>query len=46
VIMHVLNGSWAEIDKMVWLCIWNMIGWLVINWHEIGMHDYSMIGWW
>jgi len=23
-----------------------MIGWLVINWHEIGMHDYFVIGWW
>jgi len=49
--MHVLNGLWAGIDELelmswVWVCIWNMIGWLVEYWHEIGMHDKSMIGWW
>jgi len=23
-----------------------MIRWLVVYWHEIGMHDNSMLGWW
>jgi len=22
-----------------------MFGWLVVYWHEIGMHDKSMVGW-
>jgi len=35
-----------ELMSLVWLCVWNMVGWLVKYWHEIGMHDKSMIGWW
>jgi len=35
-----------KLMSLVWLCVWNMIGWLVICWHEIDMHDNSMVGWW
>jgi len=35
-----------ELMILVWLCEWHMIGWLVKYWHEIGMHDKSIIGWW
>jgi len=42
--LYDLLGS--ELMSLVWICIWNMIGWLVEYWHEIGMHDKSMVGWW
>jgi len=35
-----------ELMSLVWLCVWNMIGWLVEYGHEIDMHDNSMVGWW
>jgi len=35
-----------DLMSLVWICIWNMSGWLVVYWHEIGMHDNSMYGWW
>jgi len=44
--MHVLNGLWAGTDELGMVCVWIMVGWFVVYWHEIGMHDYSMIGWW
>jgi len=44
--MHVLNGLWAGIDELAWLCVWNMIGWLVEYRHEMDMHDKSMVGLW
>jgi len=31
VILHVLNGCWAEIDEFGMIMVWNMNGWLIIN---------------
>jgi len=46
VILHVLNGLWAEIDEFgihgmehEW-----MVGYKC--WHGISMHDKFMLGWW
>jgi len=40
-------ADWINIGmSLVWLCVWNMIGWLVEYEHEIGMHDKSLVGWW
>jgi len=40
VILHVLNGLWAENDELGMILVRNMIGWLVMN---VGMELVCMI---
>jgi len=45
--MHVLSDCMGlELMSLVWISAWIMIGWLVGYWHEIGMLDKPMVGWW
>ena len=45
-IKHVLNGLWAEIDEFGMISCMEH-DWMVsyIYWHEIDMHENSIVGW-
>jgi len=43
--MHVLNDLWAGIEEFGMTMRMKSDWMLVVYWHEIGMHDKSMLGW-
>ena len=45
VFMHVLDGLWAGFDEFGMTMRMKSDWMLVVYWHEIGMHDYFVIGW-